>query len=138
LHDWLAANRRPDEKVYLGYFGSAWPPHYGVRPTYFLPAQNIARPPVHPYNFEPGLYCISATTLSEVYTDYRGRWRAEWEARWRGPPSDYNEFDALRFSRLCKYLQRRKPDAEAGYSILIFRLDAGELRAALNGPVENW
>jgi hypothetical protein len=142
LRTWLEANRRPSEKLYLGYFGSAWPPHYGVRPDHFLPAINyIVRPPYAPYEFEPGLYCVSATVLAEVYSTYRGRWTTEWEQAWQKarakPPSSeaYKEFDYLRFARLCKYLQLRTPDAEAGYSILIYRLSATDLNAALDGPV---
>ena len=134
LHDWLAINRRPQEPVYLAYFGSAWPPHYGVRPTYFLPALNIVRPPLVPYEYIPGLYCVSATSLSEVYSSYRGPWRPEWEKQLHDPATSYEIFDQLRFSRLCKYLQRRAPDAEAGYAILIYRLSANDLSAALSGP----
>jgi hypothetical protein len=138
LRDWLGANRRPAEPVYLGYFGSAWPPHYGVRPTWFLPVPALARPPLQPYELSPGLYCLSATTLAQVYSDYRGPWRPEWEQRWTAPMTDYAAYDGLRFARLCKYLQRRAPDAQAGFSILIYRLDAAELRAALSGPVRGW
>jgi 4-amino-4-deoxy-L-arabinose transferase-like glycosyltransferase len=142
LRDWLADHRRPEEKFYLGYFGSAWPPHYGVRPTFFLPTTTyIARPPHTPYDLTPGLYCVSATILSEVYSRYRGPWTAEFEARWqqarRVPPTaeTYLDYDELRFARLCKYLQAREPDAHAGYSILIFRLTAQDLQAAFEGPV---
>src|SRR5204862_6560047 len=65
LRDWLAGHRLPEEKFYLGYFGSAWPPHYGVRPDFFLPTGTyIVRPPLIRYECEPGLYCVSATLLS--------------------------------------------------------------------------
>jgi len=139
LREWIEANRRPGEKIYLGYFGSAWPPAYGVRPNYFLPSQTyLVRPPLAPYAFEAGLYCVSATILDEIYSPYPGPWRAEWERAYRagqGAPDRFEEFDRLRFARLCKFLQQRKPDGFAGYSILIFRLDAGELRQVLDGPV---
>jgi hypothetical protein len=48
------------------------------------------------------------------------------------------EFPRLRTARLCAWLrdQQRKPDADAGHSILIFKLTAEDLRAALNGPVQ--
>ncbi len=138
LHDWLDQNRRPGEPVFLSYFGSAWPPHYGVRPTHFLPAPYIARPPFAPYDYVPGLYCLSATQLAGVYSDYLGPWRPVWEARYRAVPRDTEEFDRLRLARLCRYLQRRPPDAAAGYSILVYRLDAAELRAALEGRVKGW
>ena len=144
LGTWLGAQRRPGEKVFLGYFGNAWPPHYGVRPDRFLPSiSQIVRPPYAPFELEPGLYCISATLLAEVYSIYRGPWTDSHEQRWQlfratppGPAdADAEEFAYLRFARLCKYLQFRDPDANAGYSILIFRLTAADLRAALEGPV---
>jgi 4-amino-4-deoxy-L-arabinose transferase-like glycosyltransferase len=138
LRDWIDANRRPGEKFYLSYFGSAWPPHYGVRPTIFLPAINIARPPFHPYTFEPGIYAVSATSLSEVYSGYSGPWTPALQARYEKLPADSEGFDRLRFSRLCKYLQHRRPDAEPGYSILVFRLTAPEIDEALHGPAGGW
>jgi hypothetical protein len=147
LRTWLETNQKPGEKLSLGYFGSAWPPHYGVKPHHFLPTSTyLARPPLIPYDYEPGLYAISATVLAEVYSPLRGPWLPEYEARYRTrrgqvtPSSnaeDYAPFDVLRFSRLCKYLQNRPPDATAGYSILIFRLTAGEIRAALDEPVKS-
>lgn len=149
LSEWLAAQRGPEEKVYLGYFGSAWPPHYGVRPTYFLPVTTyIVRPPLEPYALEAGLYCISATALAEVYSMQRGPWTDKDEERYRdlrakfaAPTSadiaNYETYDWLRFARLCKYLQRRKPLAQAGYSILIFRLTRADLQSALEGRVES-
>lgn len=138
LRDWLAANRRSDELVYLSYFGSAWPPHYDVRPTHFLPAVNIATPPQQRYDYGAGLYCISATSLAEVYGSFPGPWRSGWEAQLRDPATDYDLYELLRFSRLCRYLQSRRPDAQAGYSILIYRLTDAEVAAALTGPVKGW
>lgn len=138
LREWLATHRRPEERVYLSYFGSAWPPNYGVRPTHFLPAVTIATPAQAPYAYRPGLYCLSATSLAEVYSPYRGPWRASWERRLRDPATPMDEAALLRFSRLCKYLQSRQPDAHAGYAILIYRLDATELDVALRGPVKGW
>jgi hypothetical protein len=152
LRTWLRTHRRPGEKVYLNYFGSAWPPHYEVRPTHFLPAATyIVRPPIVRYELEPGLYCVSATQLAEVYSNFRGPWRSDFEAVFRalrshyatpgaGPPPpplppEYEHYDQLRFARLAKYLQRRAPDGHAGYSILIFRLDAAEIDRALSTPV---
>jgi len=142
---WLAAHSRPDEKLHLGYFGSAWPPHYGVRPHHFLPTPTyLVSPTLVPYEYQPGLYAISATVLAEVYTPFRGPWTAEREATYQAlrrqvtpttPAVDYALYDRLRFARLCKFLQGRTPDGFAGYSILLFRLSSDELRAALEGPV---
>ncbi len=148
LRSWLAAERRPGEHFYLGYFSSAWPPHYGVRPDQFLPADNyIVQTPATWYDYEPGLYCISATLLDEVYSRYRGPWTAPYERRYRElqafrsefaqgrEPNAFIVYNRLRFSRLCKYLQSRPPDGDAGHSILIFRLTAAELHTALEAPV---
>ena len=139
LRDWLAANRRPGEKLYLAYFGSAWPPHYGVRPDLFLPDNtNVVRPPFQPYDLGPGLYAISATSLSGVYSGLSGPWKPEWESAYLAAPRDGEEFARLRFARLCRYLQGRAPDALAGHAILIYRLTAEELETALQGSVTGW
>jgi hypothetical protein len=139
LRDWLKANRRPGEKLHLAYFGSAWPPHYGVRPDVFLPeSSNVVRPPFTPHELEPGIYAVSATSLSGVYSGMRGPWRPEWEAAYRAAPRDGEEFARLRFARLCRYLQTRKPDDQAGFSILLYRLKEDEIRQALDGPVKGW
>ena len=138
LREWVAANRRPGEKFYLSYFGSAWAPHYGVRPDIFLPGVGIAEPPFQPYELQPGLYAVSATILSEVYSEYRGPWHQAWNVELENPATPPLRRAELRFARLCKYLQHRAPEAEAGYSILIFRLTQAELRTALEGPVTGW
>jgi hypothetical protein len=149
LQKWVAQHRAPTEPFYLGYFGNAWPPHYGVRPTAFLTtASFVVAPRLKPFHPQPGVYAISATALTETYSLNRGPWPDKVEAEYRtlqqkfatAAPgaevtAEYARYDALRFSRLCKYLQRRTPDALAGYSILIFRLTADELRAAFEGPV---
>jgi len=52
----------------------------------------------------------------------------EWTKAWK-------QFEQLRFARLCHYLRARRPDAQPGYSILVYRLDQAELDAALNGDL---
>jgi hypothetical protein len=97
--------------------------------------------------------------LQTVYTRAAGRWAAPYEAAyqqrrreiersglstndtlvpadretaaWRRLASD---FDELRLARLSAYLRRRAPDAQIGYSILIFRLDDRDVQEALGGP----
>jgi len=138
LRDWLATHRRPGEPVYLSYFGSASPHHYGVNPTWLLPGVNINRPPQTSYDYHPGLYCLSATSLSEVYSDYNGPWRPQWDAMLHDPNTDEHTRELLRFTRLCRYLQARRPDADAGYAILIHRLSAQEIEEALHGSVKGW
>lgn len=138
LRAWLAINRRPGESAYLSYFGNAWPPHYGVRPTWFLPAVNIARPAQGPYEYTPGLYCISASSLAGINSAYNGPWRPQWDALLHDPETEPARREVLRFTRLRRYLQSRKPDAQAGYAILIYRLDTHEIDEALRGPVKGW
>ena len=81
---------------------------------------------------------VSATILSEVYSEYRGPWHQAWNVELENPATPPLRRAELRFARLCKYLQHRAPEAEAGYSILIFRLTQAELRTALEGPVTGW
>ena len=51
-----------------------------------------------------------------------------WEA-------EYSTYEKLRFSRLCAWLRHQpRPDDSVGHSILLWRLDAAQLAAALIGP----
>ena len=45
-----------------------------------------------------------------------------------------DRFLELRFARLCNFLRARAPDANIGYSILIYRLTAQEVNDATAGP----
>ena len=48
---------------------------------------------------------------------------------------EYVAFEQLRFGRLCAWLRhKRAPDANVGYSILIWHLNAEEIFAAGLGP----
>jgi hypothetical protein len=48
---------------------------------------------------------------------------------------EYTLFEKLRFGRLCAWLRHNhEPEANVGYSILIWFLTAEELDAALLGP----
>jgi hypothetical protein len=146
LKRWLEAHA-PNEKVFLSYFGSGSPAAEGIRATrigdgYFdLRGREVAPP------MTGGVYCISATMFQQVYTLVRHGWTPEHERRYaelrawaaRTPPREADapkliELEHLRFGRLCARLQRRAPDAEIGYSILIFRLTDAEVRAFLDGP----
>ena len=46
----------------------------------------------------------------------------------------FHGFEHLRFARLAAHLRQREPDAEVGYSILIYRLTDEEVARALSGP----
>lgn len=163
LQKWLRDNRHPDERVYLSYFGTDEPARY-VPDAVLLPRlPGFDRP--RPWHwFEPGLYAISATMLSHVYQPQRGPWTLENERLYQllrqndpsfrtlrfdaqGRPvtaqgftseewtKAWKQFEQLRFARLCHYLRARKPDAQPGYSILVYRLDQAEIDAALNGDL---
>ncbi|MBI5426615.1 MAG: glycosyltransferase family 39 protein [Opitutae bacterium] len=162
LRRWLAANAG-DARVYLSYFGSDEPARLGIHATrigdgYFDHAPSR---PVLPA-LEPGLYCISATMLHRVYTSVRGPWSDGYEteyrrltrwlveqqtkpgAEWQGPDArplgdlerklELARLEQLRFGRLCRYLERRAPDAIVANTVLIYRLSASEIQAALAAP----
>ena len=44
----------------------------------------------------------------------------------------WSRYDRLRFARLCLYLRARGPDANVGYSILVFRLTTAEVAGAIS------
>jgi hypothetical protein len=46
----------------------------------------------------------------------------------------FRRFDELRIGRLAAFLRHRQPDAEVGYSILIYRLTDADVNTALEGP----
>jgi hypothetical protein len=166
LRSWLAANARPGEAVYLAYFGTG-EPHY-----YRIPARRLAYingfHEDEPYiALGPGLYCIGATMLQQVYSTIRGPWTNELEKEYQflrtfepmfqsyaSDPavrakleselprdkwtSSRDRFLHLRFSRLCYCLRSRRPDAVIGYSIYVYRLNSSEVAAATAGNLRDW
>jgi hypothetical protein len=162
LRQWLAANRRPDEPVYLSYFGSDEPARF-IPDAILMPRLTSFDQPRPSYWCEPGIYAVSATMLQHVYTPDRAHWSAQHELTYQqlrqndalfravksAPASGQTDlfhgltkaewdhawtlFEPLRFARLCQYLRARQPDGNAGYSILIYRLSPEELAAALDG-----
>ena len=166
LKTWLAANKLPDEDAYLAYFGTGEPRYYDI------PAKRLAYingfhedEPYIPLG--PGLYCVGATMLQEVYSSVRGDWTLELEKEYQFLRSfepqfreyaqdpearrrldlqlspekwtqNRDRFLHLRFARLCYYLRVRKPDALIGYSIFVYRLSAEEVRAATAGSLRDW
>lgn len=164
LKTWLARHAHPHEPVYLSYFGSGDPVYYGIHATRLGDDYFDLRPRPAMPAMGPGLYCLSATMFQHIYTLARGPWSAADErryqhlTRWYGrflqhpDVSKAHDFDGvpltrrealgrlltleqLRFARLCRYLRDRTPDAEVGYSILIFRLTGRDLARALAGPI---
>jgi len=165
LKTWLTRQTH-GERVYLSYFGSGEPEYYGLR-AHRLPFVNGFKIPQPWVLLQPGVYCISATMLEHVYSPIRGPWTAglEQEYQWmRGfeplfaayfqdpvrraeldreaSPEKWRRawtrLDLLRFARLCHYLRVREPDANIGYSILIYRLNAAEIAAATTGSLADW
>ncbi len=133
LKDWLDLHARAGEPVYLSYFGTGEPAYYGlkVRRLSFVNSFNL---PVAYEKIEPGLYCISATILAQVYGPAQEIWTLQDEATYQrfrarvehpvqGSPSraEIESADALRLARLCQYLNVRKPGASIG-SILVYRV----------------
>jgi len=166
LAAWLQANRQPGEDAYLAYFGTGEPRYYHlpVKRLNYLNAFHEDEPYVP---LGPGLYCVGATALQQVYGFVRGPWnldrehdyqvlrafapkfqdfdhdpakRAELE---REMPAKRwiaarNQFQQLRLARLCYYLRVRRPDAVIGYSIFVYRLTAEEVAAATGGSLRDW
>jgi hypothetical protein len=146
--------------VYLSYFGSASPDYYAIHaeplPGY-LPRGRSAEP----RPLTGGVYCISATMLQGVYLFCPGPWDGGYESEYRrlagflrryeatrsdpearrallqraGRPNlatVFEAFEQLRLARLCAFLRRREPEDQVGYSVLIYRLSADEVRQAVD------
>jgi 4-amino-4-deoxy-L-arabinose transferase-like glycosyltransferase len=165
LSRWLQQNNFERAPAYLSYFGTGDPAYEGIfaAPLPSVPdfgGDHSWRP------LTSGIYCVSATTLQQVYSDLHP-WTAALEKEFQElrafeptflafqndsarraklledfPASRWRElwkrYEALRFARLCPYLQVRGPDANVGYSILIFRLSAAEVSAATAGSLADW
>jgi len=150
LKAWLDAHPTA-EPVYLSYFGTGEPEYCRIKARR-LAFLNSFKFPTHIEKLEAGTYCISATILMEVYGPGHGTWGQNEEASFQrlrarleppaagGQESDADRayYDALRLARLCQYLRLKTPDAQVGYSILIYRLDAAEVAAATGGSLGAW
>jgi hypothetical protein len=163
LKAWLGQNRRPSENLYLSYFGTGEPSYYGIQAIRLPTLHNFGHHAEWHW-LGPGLYAISATMLQHVYSNERGPWTLVLEQRYqalrandanfrlikqRGPGHEnllasttlsewtgaWRLYEDFRFARLCHYLRARHPDAQIGYSILVYRLRQDELDAALNGSL---
>jgi 4-amino-4-deoxy-L-arabinose transferase-like glycosyltransferase len=166
LAAWLDKNRTPDETVYLSYFGSGEPKHFGIRAVDLTSFYSYDRPQSW-YKLGPGIYCISATMLQQIYSEVHEPWTSRLEAEFealrsldhlyqaastdstaaaalvqrlhgRSWMSVWSRYDALRFARLCYYLRSRKPDAKIGWSLFIYRLTAAEIARTVQGSVQDW
>lgn len=159
LKRWLD-EKAAGRTVYLSYFGTSDYKHYDIEARW-IPLL-LGRTGVGRYQLEPGLYCISATRLQQVYALKQSRWTSEYEREYQsllpemrafeelpntraarspvlagkdaGFRPRFNRFQKLRFGRLCAYLRTREPDAHVGHSILIWELDQADLDTAQYGP----
>ena len=151
LANWLTKHRHSSEAIYVSYFGSAPFDYYGINAKELSPYPLVVKPAFWQI-LQPGLYCISATMLQDVYSPWRGEWTLETENLYRQlkvklqqlpaseeekykRSSDFWKLDRLRFARLCQYLRVRKPEAEIGYSIFVYRVSQEELHAAIDGSL---
>jgi hypothetical protein len=160
---WLDINNPGDRSpLFFAYFGVESPDYYRIK-SHRLPGQPEWRV-VKSFPLTPGIYAISATLLQSIGTYTTGPWNREFEksywaslknierynqsladpsahaallkhyplAFWK---NEYVVYEKLRFGRLCAWLRHhRPPDDHVGYSLLIWRLDAAEINAALSGP----
>lgn len=166
LKHWLDEHAH-GEPVFLSYFGTGEPYYYGIR-AHRLPFMNNFKFPHAYVKLEPGIYCISATMLQQVYSPVRGvPWTFALEreyqdlrhleplldlytrdpGQWARVEHEFpreqwqraiNRFDVVRFARLCSYLRARKQDGDVGHSILIYRLSAAEVAGATAGSLQDW
>lgn len=158
LKTWLTINNPYNRPVFLSYFGTGEPAYYKISARRIASIDNFKFPRFY-VPLEEGLYCISATLLSQVYSPHRGPWSFAFEQRYqalrvvedtktrealqRSSTSErwqeiIQEYDSLRFARLCHYLRARAPDAQIGYSIFIFRLTREEVTRATAGSLADW
>jgi hypothetical protein len=160
LKRWLDEHGAKPEETYVAYFGTASLEHHGIRAR-LLPGHFDQRRRFDPAPWGGGVYAISATLLQSVATPCPGPWTTAYEERYQAVRAEaepfcraaadvreelargkgpawwgrlLREYDGLRLGRLCAALRRREPDAQVGYSILIYRLTDSEARRALEDP----
>ena len=148
--------------VYLSYFGTALPSYYGIDATP-LAGFPDRWTPHEPEPLTAGVYCFSATMLQGLYFMTPGAWIAQYENDYQSmlynlklfdstsvnPAArqallrqtgeefwvkNFRAFEHFRTARIAAYLRKREPDAEIGYSILVYRVSDEELARALSGP----
>ena len=153
LAKWLRHETRPGEPVYISYVGSGDFAYEGIHASGLGLIYNFGRPVLW-LEPQPGLYCVSATMLQNVYNGWRGAWTLEKERNYVAlraklaalPPPTTSEArknlselryntDQMRFVRLSSYLRLRRPDAVIGYSIFVYRLNAAEVHATISGSM---
>ncbi|HTB80370.1 MAG TPA: glycosyltransferase family 39 protein [Opitutaceae bacterium] len=163
LQHWLAVNNPGGHaQVFFAYFGTGSPEYYGIQ-SKRLPGVFDWRPR-ETYPLTPGIYAISASLLESINPLTFGPWSPIYENAYQQELTNmqileqaggnasahaallekypqkywdeqYGNLELLRAARLYAWLRHnRQPDDSIGYSILIFKLDAAALQAALQGP----
>jgi 4-amino-4-deoxy-L-arabinose transferase-like glycosyltransferase len=167
LKRWLDAHDGDArEPVFFSYFGTGDPAHYGIEanrlpgfpewrelrvfaytPGYYAISatlfQQLYTTTFGPWNrLYEDEYQVRAKRLGLTEENTKDT-AALGDALQALPPEvwqqNYSRYERLRFGRLCAWLRAtgRVPTAEVGYSILVWRLDANDLHAALWGkPLE--
>ena len=75
-------NAAPGEDVYLAYFGTGEPRYYGLKVKRLAYINGFHED--EPYiPLGPGLYCVGATMLEQVYSTVRGPWTDELEKEYQ-------------------------------------------------------
>jgi hypothetical protein len=165
LNAWLSRHNPRNEPVFLSYFGSGEPTYENLKVKRLF-SLGLTKTSTAYVPLEAGIFCISATLLVQVYSPTGGQWtdalereyqllrkteplfaeytrnagrRAELELTF--PAERWSQLierhEVLRLARLSQYLTLRGPDANAGYSILIFRVSADEVKR-VTGSTEDW
>ncbi len=159
LATWVADHHDPAEPLYVSYFGSDSLRYRLPDAIPLAPIYDHYRP--RPFvELQPGLYCIGATMLQDIFSPVAGPWNDEKEAAYRRGMAwargrleagtldnrivDFGredtealwQVDRLRFARLMRYLRVRPADAIVANCVLVFRLNALELQAMIEGPPE--
>jgi hypothetical protein len=153
-----------EQPLFLAYFGTDSVQFHGIDAKR-LPGF-VERRSFEVFPLSPGYYAISASLFQSVYSAAFGPWSREYERLYRqtlqstllwidsanNPVrrrellqiadetawlSQIDLFDNLRFARLCAWLRHRAPPHDhVAYSILIWKLTAADLEAALFGAPE--
>jgi len=160
LADWVAEHHDPAEPLYVSYFGNDSLDYRIPEALHLAPSFERFRPRTWA-PLQPGLYCVGATMMQDLFSGYRGPWSQRKEDRYRqlraellpalaqGELSplivDFGqlgtaplwELERLRFNRLVSYLQVKRPEAQVANCFLVFRLDAAEIATVTTGtPAE--
>lgn len=162
--DEVRAAEGSEVPVYAGLFGAAPPPYHGIDAVWLYSFFSVADPRRPPPPLAGGIYCVSATLLQTMHMELAGPWSSAMEKafqehrarvdRFRRLSADgagrerllaeqspeewmriFRTYDRLRSGRLYRFLQTRRPDTRAGYSIHLYRLSDSDVARALNSPL---